>query len=697
MSVIPSANTSPSALFPGLLGAIASDSEASGASQGSLRSVPDVDGTPSFASIFEQTAQQFSGPLQQGNPVAESVPPAQSLYDVLSGNTQPSRPIVESEDDINVSKWALPALFVTAGAVVELPEESVSFDESQLDPETDSGAPQQPEMVTAGVGEFIDDEDLLDSVPQSTSPLADEIASAENSSNQSPQNVTTDSEGNVSVVPESVPVNDTAISDLGRSDVSPVETARTKPDSSVLNDLRADLSRQFGVPGNQRRFASRTGLQAATTMPAVATPKAQSSVLDPGLQNAVFSDSTVEPGDQSRSRSELAEILPTPTDAVGNVGNRHSAALPSNIFGVDRTNSAPTTAERPLSSAGQNPVPEFVPVRERPLVVEANSLSPDSARVNAAESLQGSHSAQPVADVNPPEVAASSDTVAQQKSVVAGGVSESNRVQNSARSVESEVSEAVQEPTPEMSDSDSVTIIQQETGEFSERSGQSPMTLDSDTGNQKTALGTNESPVAEGFEAASLEADTKLRPVSQMPDSVQTMDADLDLLQQLLPRESATSIAGSGGSSLVDSSSPEQLETLSLPRQIATRVLSEAELLESGNSSTFRMKLDPPELGSVMIEMQKTLMGTTITVTAADAATQQLLQDSLHNLNQSNSGEPGLFDSLTFDLANGEQGQQQDQQDRQANSRVIRMASPDTESKGSDTDSQTTSEVDFVA
>lgn len=181
-------------------------------------------------------------------------------------------------------------------------------------------------------------------------------------------------------------------------------------------------------------------------------------------------------------------------------------------------------------------------------------------------------------------------------------------------------------------------------------------------------------------------------PAKLPTDSYPMIDSDLDLLQQLLPRETTVSFGQSG-----ESDSGSLRSSLDLPKQIAARAIGEAEVLDPGDSTRFRMKLDPPELGSVMIEMQKTAQGTTITVTAADPATQQLLQDSVQQLQQSSSDEASVFEDLAFDFSSGDQRGSSSGDGRKSQAEKIRIAGADAVKTESEAADHTSTELDFVA
>ena len=209
---------------------------------------------------------------------------------------------------------------------------------------------------------------------------------------------------------------------------------------------------------------------------------------------------------------------------------------------------------------------------------------------------------------------------------------------------------------------------------------------------QAEVVPSNEGPIGVNFESITTTAFTVESSEELPPESASVVDSDLDLLQQLLPRETSSVFGAS-----VDTSVAREEESLSLPRQIAARAIGEAEVLETGDSSRFRIRLDPPELGSVLVELQKSASGTTITVTAAEPATQQLLQDSLQQLNQSDSDEASVFENLDFDLSNGDQGESPDHDSKKSQAVKIRISGGEAAKSDSKSDSQSPTELDFVA
>ena len=183
---------------------------------------------------------------------------------------------------------------------------------------------------------------------------------------------------------------------------------------------------------------------------------------------------------------------------------------------------------------------------------------------------------------------------------------------------------------------------------------------------------------------------------NQPADTSPLVDSDLELLQQLLPRQASTPLG-----QLTESQLSRQQNSVDIAQQIAARSLSEAEVLNPGDSSRFRIRLDPPELGKLLVELHKTAQGTTVTVTAADPATQQLLRDSLQQLNQSHSDDAGIFETLDFDLATGDREGSHDQNRRKIQAEKIRIGrSQITEGSAStdtNADIKTSTKLDFVA
>ncbi|MEP3482279.1 MAG: flagellar hook-length control protein FliK [Fuerstiella sp.] len=300
--------------------------------------------------------------------------------------------------------------------------------------------------------------------------------------------------------------------------------------------------------------------------------------------------------------------------------------------------------------------------------------------------LGASHSSVAGENLTPPEQAAVETGV---EPVLASTVSPRTQKTNSEVNEDSS-SEKLQSGLEPV---DSIDGVDRQIGRVSGEALASQVGIDSANRFNQAGLGqSGERPLSVDLEPVSANADHVDSQEELLTESTSAADSDLDLLQQLLPRETSTVIGQS-----VEADAVRQEESLSLPRQIAARVIGEAEVLETGDASRFRMRLDPPELGSVMIEMQKTASGTTITVTAADPATQQLLQDSLQQLNQSGSEEASVFENLDFDLSNGDQGDSPDRDGKKSQAEKIRISGGEVAKADSEPDSQSPTELDFVA
>jgi len=95
--------------------------------------------------------------------------------------------------------------------------------------------------------------------------------------------------------------------------------------------------------------------------------------------------------------------------------------------------------------------------------------------------------------------------------------------------------------------------------------------------------------------------------------------------------------AGSVGARLTDGT---VIEARNAIEQIASTAVLNAELVVDGESQRFEMRLDPPELGELTIEIHRSSTGkVSVHVTAVSPETQSLLQDHSQNLKETLSNQ----------------------------------------------------------
>lgn len=656
MSAVPSVSTSTSTVLPGLFATAGSKGSGQQATQ--LAAEPVADNSTSFAIVLNQNSTLMVGPA-----LPESEEAADEIGATMLGsgdtdseetviNQQPVSALLPDESDVPlnaVPSVPFPSAINPTGVEVTPLSRVTDADRSTEVDEGDETDVNGGLLQQDGTERAVIPNDLTrqknDSATITLADNVDELESVNRSSLQvdgQAQNHNTQYRDGLNAASE---VRSTALDDLD-ADVEAKAIRR----SESLQQLRSELQSEFGLrPDNGRQASNRTSdLQgnlvghrqsvdpsAATSGPQV-LPMTHSQTLGGIVAQASASLEADEPLTESVSKS----VNPTSMDSKQNTAATHS------------------------SSIGDPSEPLFDPLTQMP----------DRANVKSSKSTV-------------PEIVASvTESTAQLESSVNAGVARTERA-------EAEINAEADRLQNAVSDSDAVEANRSPQGvdlAGKQTRIESHEIHESASASILTGLAGGPSAPDDGLTTSFL---TDGEPQTQLlPDTIPLVDSDLDLLQQLLPRETSTVFGQS-----VESTATDQQKSLDLPRQIAARALGEAEVLEPGDSSRFRMKLDPPELGSVLIDMQKTARGTTITVTAADPATQQLLQDSLQQLNQSDSGEPSVFDHLNFDLSSGDQGDDQDRDSRKSHAEKIRVAGVDSAEADSDSASQSTTELDFVA
>lgn len=681
MSVVPSVSASPSALFAGLFGASGSSAELVPSQQSPSHVQPVSQDAPEFKSLLQKSQQQFADTTsEQVTDLAGEESPVVTAFEEAAGQlVEGSTPIsgADSETEVGADTFLFPSMLTLVGAGFEQPVDAVEGEVRPVDAESDSDDSQ--ESSTAEMISF-------------PAIHTDDLGSADDPHSHHPPN----GENSLSV--------DSQSEDATTLDVN-VAVSDT-PARQALKDLRSELDSQLGVHSSRRRFTAHDGQQEAlsgrisTEAPAVPTPVlAPASAPDPRkiAQNVAPIVDVEQQGrtvDVAVAESNSLKNQTAPSSRYGDHASPLETSQAANLQPVPSASiqreSMPESSQENVQQSPVESVGSFTSasVHERQSPSEPKQTFVPNSQAETAVTKTPESKVPADADTTSGHAVSAVDTPVQQATgTVASGVA-SNKPVRDLEEFEPDVEETSTDSGVNSDGTQEVSTAKQQPKSFTDRNGQSFVPAQQDSVEVPSFL-----------DKSSVVAAESVKPSPDLlPDPLQAVDADLDLLQQLLPRDSSVVNIATATSNLSQPQPQSPLGNLNLPQQIATRALSEAEVLESGDSSHFRMKLDPPELGSVMIEMQKTILGTTITVTAADPVTHQLLQDSLQNLNQNDAGEPGLFDNLTFDLATGDQGQQQQQQeDSRSDSRVVRIAENRPASTGSNTHSDTTSEVDFVA
>jgi len=90
-----------------------------------------------------------------------------------------------------------------------------------------------------------------------------------------------------------------------------------------------------------------------------------------------------------------------------------------------------------------------------------------------------------------------------------------------------------------------------------------------------------------------------------------------------------------------------------LAQQIANEAVRHAELVKHQGQQRFTMRLDPPELGELEIEMERTVDGISLRVHAVEATTMSMIQDSLDLLSRDPNQQDSVFQEMNIDVSTG--------------------------------------------
>lgn len=727
MSVVPSVNASSGSVLPGFFGAPAvqefgqeSAPVSAGAESGS--------GDPlAFAEVLKQSSDSKSAPAANQH---EDVNSRRSAA-VKNGDAKPASQtenitvIQQSQDVPSPNESSLLPVQIAAlsesSDVTPASGRSGLFDEStEIDGNIELNDQNETEVAvvfpvidrTDGAVIPIDVTRQLNASDTTTAADDDSELEAVDRDLLPPEQQTPDHNGsNRGVVDNDVEIPSAAVRGIVAADqkLNATVGSASKPETESLQELRTSLEVEFGVqPDRNRQAVNRATVRSQSLQSRVLQNSALQGKSHQGEQAGSFQTMNSAPAASqtaaSASQRQSPSILQPIAESIGQTTNpsatENLAAVSSNVAAT-----VPVTSSvvNPLFDTGVGlagephssltaAAPQRGSVSASQTTVSGASASDTTVQsLDQQSQLTNSKSAANRPDLASPEtIVSGADSDSMLASSVTAGVASSG--QSNAEGDEDLTAEESQSTS---TNSDAPVSSVRQTQRVNAADTQRPVASVEISGSVHSdvlptaAVAGQFSDDADLMSAITANDDLRMESVT---DIVPVVDSDLDLLQQLLPRETTTVFGQSS-----ETSSGSQQESFDLPRQIAARAMGEAEVLETGDSSRFRMKLDPPELGSVMIEMQKTIHGTTITVSAADPATQQLLQDSLQQLNQSDSDEPSVFDHLDFNLSNGDQGDGQDRDSRRSQAEKIRIAGNESAEADSDAASQTQTELDFVA
>lgn len=111
-----------------------------------------------------------------------------------------------------------------------------------------------------------------------------------------------------------------------------------------------------------------------------------------------------------------------------------------------------------------------------------------------------------------------------------------------------------------------------------------------------------------------------------------------------------------GANAAVDQASDTAIvDPPNLAEQIANEAVKHAEVVKHQGQQRFTMRLDPPELGKLVVEMERTERGIALRVNAVDPATLGLIQSSVDELNSNlTNQQDSIFQEVNIDVTTGE-------------------------------------------
>ena len=123
--------------------------------------------------------------------------------------------------------------------------------------------------------------------------------------------------------------------------------------------------------------------------------------------------------------------------------------------------------------------------------------------------------------------------------------------------------------------------------------------------------------------------------------------------------------------------SAREIQQLDLARQLADQALRHAEIVQQHGHHRFTMRLDPPELGQLLVEMKRTTRGVSLHVVASDSTTARILQRGANAAVESLADSDSIFQNARIELVAEhesdakQQASQQRQQSAERSSRSV--------------------------
>ena len=170
--------------------------------------------------------------------------------------------------------------------------------------------------------------------------------------------------------------------------------------------------------------------------------------------------------------------------------------------------------------------------------------------------------------------------------------------------------------------------------------------------------GTNESNTATKSAAAppSATASGQHAPSDSMPHkttSDTTNDAELNPQPRLAnntPNSAVVPVITSASVDAQQLTSQRIAAPVELAEQIAHETLKHAEVVKHHGTQRFTMRLDPPRLGQLVIEMERTEHGIALRMSAGDPATLSLIRASVNDLSRDLAQHESIFQEVNIDV-----------------------------------------------
>ncbi|MEZ6123120.1 MAG: flagellar hook-length control protein FliK [Planctomycetaceae bacterium] len=101
----------------------------------------------------------------------------------------------------------------------------------------------------------------------------------------------------------------------------------------------------------------------------------------------------------------------------------------------------------------------------------------------------------------------------------------------------------------------------------------------------------------------------------------------------------------------------------SLSQQIIRDAQVHASAVERDGRMTYTMRLDPPELGQIVVEMRQTRKGLSMHLSVSDGSTLELVRASLADITGSLQQDDSVFQQLNIDVTTGGRQHGQDSEE----------------------------------